>query len=189
MRKLIRLKIFDRINYFMSKKFFVSSKELLELIKNYQVLNFEGTKEWWLKSKSIKENPDFLKRVVDLREYRLGMLESETEDERRIRHRKLERSKNKLGEAFLTMADGVLSKGQYRNYDELRQGDMKGEAMLDCIYYVDRFDTDRGNPFAYFTEIIYRAFWREINDRKELEAVEVPVNFVVNMDSEDNIIV
>lgn len=173
----------------MSKKFFVSSKELLELIKNYQDLNFEGTKEWWLKSKSIKENPDFFNRVVALREYRINMLENESEESRIIRHRKLERAKNKLGAAFLTMADGVLSKGQYRNYDELRQGDMKGEAMLDCIHYVDRFDTERGNPFAYFTEIIYRAFWREINDRKELESVEVPVDFVVNMDSEDNIII
>ena len=101
----------------------------------------------------------------------------------------MERAKNKLGTAFLTMADGVLSKGQYRDYDDLRQGDMKGEATFDCIRYVDRFDTEMINPFAYFTEIIYRAFWREINEKKEIGSIEVPVDFVTNMDSEDNILI
>jgi len=65
------------------KKFFVSSKDLLELIKDYQALNYEGTDEWWKKSKSVKENPERLDRLIKLREFRIRLLEEETEESKK----------------------------------------------------------------------------------------------------------
>ncbi len=39
----------------------------------------------------------------------------------------------------------------------------------ECVK-VDNFDPDRGNPFAYFTQIIYYAFLRRIQkEKKQLE--------------------
>jgi len=44
------------------------------------------------------------------------------------------------------------------------------DGVENCIQYIDNFDVERTNPFAYFTQIVYYAFLRRIaKEKKQLE--------------------
>jgi DNA-directed RNA polymerase specialized sigma24 family protein len=48
--------------------------------------------------------------------------------------------------------------------------DMICDGIENCIQYIDNFDVERTNPFAYFTQIVYYAFLRRIaKEKKQLE--------------------
>lgn len=44
--------------------------------------------------------------------------------------------------------------------------DMICDGVENCIQYIDNFDVERTNPFAYFTQIVYYAFLRRIAKEK-----------------------
>lgn len=52
--------------------------------------------------------------------------------------------------------------------------DMIGDAVLNCLEYIDNFNPEKyNNPFSYFTQIIYFAFIRRI--KKEQKVVQIKV--------------
>ena len=75
---------------------------------------------------------------------------------------------NYLGECFLKIATHLSYKPNFVNY--MFREDMICDGIENCLQYIDNFDPDRGNPFAYFTQIIYYAFLRRIQkEKKQLE--------------------
>ena len=78
------------------------------------------------------------------------------------------RISNYLGECFLKIATHLSYKPNFVNY--MFKDDMVCDGIENCIQYIDNFDTDRTNPFAYFTQIVYYAFLRRIaKEKKQLE--------------------
>ena len=51
--------------------------------------------------------------------------------------------------------------------------DMISDGVENCVHYINNFNTDRTNPFAYFTQIVYYAFLRRIHkEKKQMEIKE-----------------
>ena len=72
---------------------------------------------------------------------------------------------NYIGECFLKIATHLSYRPNFINYP-FRE-DMISDGIENCVQYIYNFDPDRGNPFAYFTQIIYYAFLRRIQKEKK----------------------
>jgi DNA-directed RNA polymerase specialized sigma24 family protein len=73
-----------------------------------------------------------------------------------------------IARCIMMIAEKLSRKPNFYSYT-FRE-DMVGDAIKNCILYIDNFDPTIGkNPFAYFTQIIYFAFIQRINkERKQL---------------------
>ena len=73
-----------------------------------------------------------------------------------------------IAECFLKISTHLSYRPNFVNYP-FRE-DMISDGVENCVQYIDRFDIERTNPFAYFTQIIYYAFLRRIQkEKKQLE--------------------
>jgi hypothetical protein len=78
------------------------------------------------------------------------------------------RVSNYIGDCFLRIANHLSYKPNFVNY--MFKDDMICDGVENCIQYIDNFDVERTNPFAYFTQIVYYAFLRRIaKEKKQLE--------------------
>ncbi len=78
------------------------------------------------------------------------------------------RVSNYLGDCFLRISNHLAYKPNFVNY--MFKDDMICDGIENCIQYIDNFDTNRTNPFAYFTQIVYYAFLRRISkEKRQLE--------------------
>ena len=78
------------------------------------------------------------------------------------------RISNYLGECFLKIATHLSYKPNFVNY--MFREDMISDGIENCVQYINNFDVERTNPFAYFTQIIWYAFLRRIQkEKKQLE--------------------
>lgn len=72
---------------------------------------------------------------------------------------------NNIGIYIKLLSENLASKPNFSGYPF--KEDMIGDGILNCLTYLDRFDTDKyNNPFAYFTTIIFYAFIRKIKKEK-----------------------
>ena len=71
---------------------------------------------------------------------------------------------NYIGECFLKIANHLAYKPNFVNY--IFRDEMVSDAIENCIQYIDNFDIQRTNPFAYFTQITWYAFVRRIAKEK-----------------------
>lgn len=78
---------------------------------------------------------------------------------------------------FMDIADGVGRTGRFRQYPDLE--DMKQDAVMLCIKYIDSFKIDRENknPYSYFTSVVTNGFLANINSErryryKQYKAIE-----------------
>lgn len=74
-----------------------------------------------------------------------------------------------IGECFLKIANHLSFKPNFINY--MFKDDMICDGIENCVRYINNFDPEKSqNPFAYFTQIIYYAFLRRIQqEKKQLE--------------------
>jgi len=73
---------------------------------------------------------------------------------------------NEIAEIFMNMAENYALKNNFRNIPYI--DDMKDEAILTCIRYVDKFNPEKSdNPFAYFTSVIHNSFLTVINTEEK----------------------
>lgn len=78
---------------------------------------------------------------------------------------------NYLGDCFLKIATHLSYRPNFVNY--MFREDMISDGVENCVNYINNFDTDRTNPFAYFTQIVYYAFLRRIHkEKKQMEIKE-----------------
>ena len=75
-----------------------------------------------------------------------------------------------IGHAFILLVENFAKKPDYSGYPPQVLESLKSDAILNCLQCVHRFDPDTSkNPFAYFTMVISRCFWRTIAaERKRL---------------------
>ena len=74
-----------------------------------------------------------------------------------------------IGECFLKIANHLSYKPNFVNY--MFKDDMICDGIENCVRYIHNFNPEKSkNPFAYFTQIIYYAFLRRIQQgKKQLE--------------------
>jgi hypothetical protein len=78
---------------------------------------------------------------------------------------------NYLGDCFLKIATHLSYRPNFVNY--MFREDMISDGVENCVQYIDRFDVNRTNPFAYFTQIVYYAFLRRIQrEKRQMEIKE-----------------
>lgn len=93
---------------------------------------------------------------------------------------------NELGKSFLLIAKNLLNKSNFINYTQDRKDEMISDAVFYMCRYVDKFDLEKKNPFAYFTRIAYHAFLQNLNDRKKHENIFTPIEYIDNADIMNN---
>lgn len=75
---------------------------------------------------------------------------------------------NYLGDCFLKIATHLSYRPNFVNY--MFREDMISDGVENCVQYINNFDIERTNPFAYFTQIVYYAFLRRIQkEKKQME--------------------
>ena len=86
-----------------------------------------------------------------------------------------------IGECIWKIAFRYATKPNWRNsYNE----DMVGDAVEECIKYLDRFDENKSrNPFSYFTQIVYYSFLRKISSEKKQLYIKYKV--ILNSEVDD----
>ena len=74
-----------------------------------------------------------------------------------------------IGECFLKIANHLSYNPNFENY--MFKDDMICDGIENCVRYIHNFNPEKSkNPFAYFTQIIYYAFLRRIQqEKKQLE--------------------
>lgn len=72
---------------------------------------------------------------------------------------------NYIGDCFLKMTTNIAYKHNFNRYPYKEE--MISDGIMDCIKYVDTFDIEKENPFAYFTSAISNAFIRRIIKEKK----------------------
>jgi hypothetical protein len=78
---------------------------------------------------------------------------------------------NYLGDCFLKIATHLSYRPNFVNY--IFREDMISDGVENCVQYINNFDVNRSNPFAYFTQIVYYAFLRRIQkEKKQMEIKE-----------------
>ena len=104
-------------------------------------------------------NKEFLQALSDFK-YLVNQAKDRGDPRPRIPHY--------IGECFLKIATHLSYKPNFVNY--MFKDDMICDGIENCIQYIDNFDVERTNPFAYFTQIVYYAFLRRIaKEKKQLE--------------------
>ena len=88
-------------------------------------------------------------------------------------------SKPRVPECILKITENIAKRPNFSSYTF--KEDMIGDAIENCLLYIDNFDEDRSkNPFGYFSRIIWYAFLRRI----ESESTQTYVKFKSLIDSE-----
>ena len=70
-----------------------------------------------------------------------------------------------IGDSFLKMTTNIAYKHNFNRYPYKEE--MICDGIIDCVKYVDSFDVEKENPFAYFTSAISNAFIRRIIKEKK----------------------
>ena len=84
---------------------------------------------------------------------------------------------NYIGECWLKIGEGLSHKPNFISYTY--RDEMISDGIENCLLYFNNFDPEISkNPFAYFTQIIYYAFLRRIE--QENDELYLKVLMVVN---------
>lgn len=104
------------------------------------------------------------------------------------RETKSKKTYEKLGKMFLLIPTNLLNRTSFINYTQDRKDEMISDAVYYMCRYVDRYDLERTNPFAYFTMIATNAIRQYINSHKKRDAVFTSIEYIDNADTFDNLL-
>lgn len=104
---------------------------------------------------------------IDNKKFHLALVErKQLVDSAKLNNDPLPHISPYIGECFLKLATNIAYKHNFNRYPYKEE--MISDGIVDCIKYIDTFDVDRFNPFAYFTSAIGNAFVRRIvREKKE----------------------
>ena len=103
-----------------------------------------------------------------------------------IEYNKTKSSKvfNELGKIFILISQNLLNKGNFINYTQDRKDEMVSDATYFMTNYVDRYKTEKNNPFAYFTRVAYNAFVQNLKDYKKRSDKFKSIEYIDNFDQQ-----
>lgn len=172
-------------HYVNNKEFYVllvENKKLLEAIeiysRNKEVKELVASIE---KTKTEKEKKKIIKKIETLKEYPI-----KNKKQIDLLEEQLRKIKNKLGRIFLRICKGFLSKPNFINYSWDRKDIMTSDACWFMSNYIDRYNVERTNPFAYFTQICRNAFLQHINKYKKTAETFQNIGFIENIMHKNN---
>ena len=98
-------------------------------------------------------NKDFLNALIEYRDLQKYAKENDLPPPR---------ISDYIGDCILKIAENF---GKRKNfYQYTYKDDMIGDAIENCIRYINSFDPEKSNnPFAYFSMVVHRAFLRRID--------------------------
>ena len=77
-----------------------------------------------------------------------------------------------LGECIMKLCDNIGHKYNFKNYTYLDE--MKGLATVHAVKALKKFDTEKSdNPFAYFSQVIHRAFIQILKKEKKQQMIKI----------------
>jgi DNA-directed RNA polymerase specialized sigma24 family protein len=91
-----------------------------------------------------------------------------------------------IGRSFLLIARNLLNKSNFINYTPDRKDEMTSDATYYMCRYIDKFDLNRKNPFAYFTTVARNAFLQSINDYTKRDSMFTSIEYIDNCEVADN---
>jgi DNA-directed RNA polymerase specialized sigma24 family protein len=91
-----------------------------------------------------------------------------------------------IGRSFLLIARNLLNKSNFINYTPDRKDEMISDATYYMCRYIDKFDLNRKNPFAYFTTVARNAFLQSINDYTKRDSMFTSIEYIDNCEVVDN---
>ena len=85
------------------------------------------------------------------------------------------------------LSKNIGSKANWKNYTWI--DDMISDAYLKCLIKIDKFDTEKGNAFSYFTTIIFHFFIDVVKKyKKSTEILEkMKEQHIQRMEMEHNV--
>ena len=104
----------------------------------------------------------------------------------RIKEYKKTKSKKiyeQIGKDFILIATNYLHRSNLINYSQDRKNEMISDATYYMVKYLDKFDINRFNAFAYFTTVAKNAFLQYINDQKRRDEFFTSIEYIDNMES------
>jgi len=95
---------------------------------------------------------------------------------------------NEIGKSFILISKNLLNRSNFINYTPDRKDEMISDAVYYMCRYIDKYDLEKTNPFAYFTMIARNAFLQNINNYSKMDEMFSSIEYIENMDSKENII-
>ena len=73
-----------------------------------------------------------------------------------------------LGRIFMLLVNKYCGKTNWSNYPQQVKDELKSNALHDLVKVYDKFDETmpNPNPFAYYTQVVYRSFCKTMNKEK-----------------------
>jgi len=92
----------------------------------------------------------------------------------------------KIGRNFLKIAENIIKMPNFINYSPDRKNDMISDATFYMTKYINTYDLERKNPFAYFSQVAINAFTQNINKHNRAKEFFVPLTYIENMTKKEN---
>lgn len=89
-----------------------------------------------------------------------------------------------IGRIFLKIVNRILMRPSFINYTDDYKNEMISDATYYMVRYMDRYDLNRKNPFAYFSEIAITAFIHYVVAMQKKSNKFVSIEFIDNMSRE-----
>jgi hypothetical protein len=89
---------------------------------------------------------------------------------------------NEIGKIFVLISSNLLNKTNFINYTQDRKDEMISDATFSMCRYIDKYDTSKGNPFAYFTRFAFNAFLQNLKNYKRIGDTFTNVSFIDNFE-------
>lgn len=102
------------------------------------------------------------------------------------RETKSKRLYEEIGKCFLLISRNLLNKTNFIDYSQDRKDEMVSDAVFYMCRYIERFDLERKNPFAYFTTVAKNAFLQNINDYNKRDEMFTSIEYIDNCDKNGN---
>ena len=77
---------------------------------------------------------------------------------------------NYIGECFMKLAEGLSRRPNFFGYSY--RDEMVSDGIENCLMYFHNFNTEKKNPFAYFTQILWWCFVRRIQKEKKQQYIK-----------------
>ena len=189
------------------KNEYINKKEMLQHLVDLRILGDYDREVFMLKKKTFKglkydENGDPIPETIpeDMKEIAKDLmakdaeykarcflrLENETDTETTARRQLVDKIKNKVGKMFIDICEGTMRKPNFTNYSADRKGDMISDALWAMTRYMNRYNLDKPNPYAYFTTVCHNAYKHRINEHKKQAKKYKSLSFIENMDGEES---